>query len=143
MKKIALIVMLCLSIASLSGHEKAGDIQTGAAATLQESPEAVVQRQLDAYNARDIDAFVVTFAEDVEVYNSRGELTMKGRQQLRNGYETMFKNTPNLHCNIEKRIVINNKVIDEERVIAGDRKIHAVAIYEVVDGKIRKVNFVD
>lgn len=143
MKKIALIVMLCLSFASLSGHEKAGDIQTGAAAMLQESPEAVVQRQLDAYNARDIDAFVITFAEDVEVYNSRGELTMKGRQQLRNGYENMFKNTPNLHCNIEKRIVINNKVIDEERVIAGDRRIHAVAIYEVVDGKIRKVNFVD
>lgn len=32
------------------------------------SAEAVVQRQLEAYNARDLEAFVAQYADDVELY---------------------------------------------------------------------------
>ena len=105
--------------------------------------EKVVDEQLEAYNARDIDKFVATYSEDIEIYNSKGELTMKGHDQLRARYGTMFKNTPNLHCRIVNRIKINNKIIDNENVTSNDRLIEAVAIYEVVDGKIKKVTFVD
>jgi hypothetical protein len=35
------------------------------------NPEAVVQRQLDAYNARDLARFVACYAEDVLVRQQR------------------------------------------------------------------------
>ena len=107
-----------------------------------ETPVAVVNRQLEAYNSRDIDLFVATYSENIEIYKN-GELLMKGHEQLRNRYATMFKNTPNLHCRIENRILINNKVIDKENVTANDRTLEAVAIYEVTNGKIQKVTFVE
>ena len=105
--------------------------------------EDVVNIQLDAYNARDIDKFVATYSEDIEIYNSKGELTMKGHEQLRKRYDALFKNTPNLHCRIVNRIKINNKVIDNENVNMNERIVEAVAIYEVTDGKIKKVTFID
>ena len=108
-----------------------------------ETPETIVNIQLEAYNSRDIDRFIATYSEDIEIYDATGKLTMKGHKQLREGYEGFFENTPNLHCHIENRIVINNKVIDKERVTANDRIIEAVAIYEVADGKIVKVTFVN
>ena len=108
-----------------------------------ETAEKIVNEQLDAYNARDIDKFVATFSEDIEIYNSKGVMTMKGHAQLRERYNNLFKNTPNLHCRIVNRIKINNKIIDNENVTMNDRLVEAVAIYEVVDGKIKKVTFVD
>lgn len=138
MKKALFLSILGLSFICLSGQEKENNLET-----VVLSAESVVDKQLKAYNARNIGAFVATYSEDIEVYNSKGKLTMKGYQQLREGYESFFKNTPNLHCLIENRITINNKVIDKEKVTAGERIIHAVAVYEVVDGKIKKVTFID
>lgn len=108
---------------------------------LKESPEAIVQRQLNAYNARDIRAFMATFSDDVELYNFPDKLISKGMESIK-AYETFFNNTPNLYCEIKKRIVIGNKVIDHENVRAGNRTINAVAVYEVENGKIRKVTFI-
>ena len=118
-------------------------VQAQTATNQTETPEDVVNRQLDAYNSRDIDQFVATYSEDIKIYNSKNELIMDGHEQLRKRYENLFKNTPNLHCKIENRIIINNKVIDKERVTANDRIIEAVAVYEVTDGKIIKVTFID
>lgn len=109
---------------------------------LIETPEQVVQRQVNAYNARDLQAFLDTYTSDVEIYNEEGELTMKGHEQMRERYGPMFEKVTNLYCEIENRIVINNKVIDKEKVRFNDRYLNAVAVYEVVDGKISKVTFV-
>lgn len=109
---------------------------------VKESPEAIVQRQLNAYNARDIDAFMDTYSDDVELYEFPNKLTEKGKENMRKGYEGFFKNVTNLYCEIEKRIVIGNKVIDHEKVRAGTRTLHAVAVYEVEKGKIKKVTFI-
>ena len=111
--------------------------------TSKDEVEAIVNLQLEAYNARDIDRFVATYSEDIEIYNWKWELTVKGHKQLRERYADFFKNTPNLHCHIENRIVYGNKVVDKERVIAGERIIEAVAIYEVANGKIKKVTFLN
>lgn len=109
---------------------------------LQESPAQIVQRQVNAYNARDIDAFVETYASDVEVYNEQGEMILKGHSKMRDQYGPMFERVTNLYCEIENRIVINNKVIDKEKVRFNDRSLNAVAMYEVTNGKISKVTFV-
>ncbi|MDW3191759.1 MAG: amidohydrolase family protein [Cytophagales bacterium] len=109
---------------------------------LVESPAQIVQRQVNAYNARDIDAFLDTYSADVKVYNEKGEMTLKGHAKMRERYGLMFERVTNLYCEIVNRIVINNKVIDQEKVRFNDNSLEAVAIYEVTDGKISKVTFV-
>ncbi|MEM9680152.1 MAG: nuclear transport factor 2 family protein, partial [Bacteroidota bacterium] len=104
--------------------------------------EAIVQKQLDAYNNRDIDAFMATYTQDVKLYNYPNQLTTDGQEAMRKGYKTWFDGTPDLKAIIKKRIVIGNKVIDEEQVTANGRIFNAVAIYEVENGLISKVTFI-
>lgn len=108
---------------------------------LKESPEAIVQRQLNAYNARNYKAFIDTYGDDVELYNYPNQLIGKGMDALKR-YESFFANTPNLYCEIKKRMVLGNKVIDHENVRAGNNTLNAVAVYEVKNGKISKVTFI-
>ena len=104
--------------------------------------EAIVQKQLDAYNNRDIDAFMATYAKDIKLYNYPNKLRTDGSEQMRKSYEQWFKQTPDLRAFIQKRIVIGNKVIDEEQVTANGKIFNAVAIYEVENGLIKKVTFI-
>ena len=106
------------------------------------SPEGIVQRQLDAYNARDIDAFMNTYSDDIKLYNFPDQLSTEGKDAMREGYTSFFSNTPDLHCEIKNRIVIGNKVIDEEYLTVNGNHVGAVAIYEVESGKIAKVTFI-
>ncbi len=57
-------------------------------------------------------------------------------------YATFFESTPDLNCKVLNRIVIGNKVIDEEYITANGDNFSAVAIYEVENGKITKVTFI-
>ncbi len=104
--------------------------------------EAIIDKQLDAYNARDIDAFLATYTEDISVFNYPDRLSYEGQERMRKGYGEFFSNTPDLHCEIKQRIVIGNTIIDEEYITANGNNFSAVAIYEVADGKIARVTFV-
>jgi hypothetical protein len=112
-----------------------------AAAGPSADPEVVVQAQLDAYNARDIDAFVATYTNDAEVFEHPAKLLAAGSAQLRERYGARFKE-PNLHAAIVKRIVMGNVVVDHEKVTRtfpeGSGLLEAVAIYQVENGKIAK-----
>jgi hypothetical protein len=107
-----------------------------------ESSEIPVQAQLEAYNARDIDKFLEPYAEDVQVYDYPDKLRYVGKEIMRRNYDSFFRSTPDLHCELKNRIIIRDKVIDEESVTANGRIFHAVAVYEIKDGKISKVMFV-
>lgn len=107
----------------------------------EEMTEQIVQQQLDAYNARDIDAFMNTYSDDIKLFNYPTELRSEGQTTMRQGYASYFKNTKDLHCEIKKRIVIGNKVIDQEYITANGANFSAVAVYEVTNGKISKVTF--
>ena len=109
---------------------------------LYSDAETVVQKQLDAYNERDIEAFLKTYSEDVAVYNFPNNLRYEGKAKMRQGYSGFFASTPDLNCEIKNRIVIGNKVIDEEYLTVNSNNFSAVAIYEVADGEISKVTFV-
>lgn len=112
-----------------------------AATASSSGPEAIVQAQIEAYNARDIDAFVGTYTEDAQVFEHPAKLLAAGSAQLRERYAARFKE-PNLHVTIVKRIVMGNVVVDHERVTRtfpeGTGVLDAVAIYEVQNGKIAK-----
>lgn len=108
---------------------------------INETPEQIVQRQVNAYNARNIDAFVDTYADDIEVFNFPEVSSMKGKEMLRSQFTQMFEQVPNLYCEIKNRIVLGNKVVDREHVRFGESYSDVIAIYEVNDGKITKVTF--
>lgn len=109
---------------------------------VEQSPVAIVQNQLDAYNARDIEAFLNTYSNDVQVFNFPNELSYTGKEKMRANYTDFFESTPDLNCKIKNRIVIGNKIIDKENVTANGNSFSAVAIYEVENGKIAKVTFI-
>ncbi|MEO1218596.1 MAG: nuclear transport factor 2 family protein [Bacteroidota bacterium] len=111
---------------------------------LDNSPEALAQRQLNAYNARDIEAFLACYHQDVKIYSYPDQLMYQGKDKMRPGYSGMFENTPNLHCELVNRIVMGNVVVDQEKVtgFSNGRVIKAAAIYTVVDGLITEVRFV-
>ena len=109
---------------------------------LKDSPEDLAQRQLNAYNLRNIEAFLEPYADDVEVYMFPNSLQYKGKETMRKQYAGMFQQVTNLHCELLGRIVQGNIVIDKERVQFGPQKVEAVAIYHIEGGKIKKVFFV-
>jgi hypothetical protein len=104
------------------------------------SPEEVVQRQLDAYNARDLDALLATYAPDARQYALPATLLATGHAEMRPRFAVRF-DEPNLHARLLQRAVMGNIVIDHEVVSRtfpeGPGEVDLVAIYEVVDGLIR------
>jgi len=111
---------------------------------LPPSPETVVQRQVEAYNARDIDAFLSFYAEDAVVRRlPAGEIAWDSREAMRPRYAKRFAENPKLNCIITNRVVHGDWVVDHELVTGvKDRpRARAVAIYEVRGGLIRSVWF--
>jgi hypothetical protein len=98
------------------------------------SPESVVQRQLDAYNARDIEALLAIYAPDAQMFEHPSKLLASGTQELRDRFVARFRE-PNLHAALLKRIVSGSVVIDHEKVTRtfpeGPGEIELVMIYEV------------
>ena len=109
---------------------------------IKNSPADLAQRQLNAYNFRNIDAFLEPYADDVEVYSYPEKLLYSGKEIMRKQYSEMFNEVPNLHCELKERIVQGNIVIDKERVQSGNKIIEAVAIYHIENNKIKKVYFI-
>jgi hypothetical protein len=103
------------------------------------SPEAVVQRQLEAYNARDIDALIAIYAADAQMFEHPAKLLAKGSTALRERFLVRFKE-PNLHAQLLKRVVMGNMVIDHERVTRtfpdGPGTAELVMIYQVENDRI-------
>jgi hypothetical protein len=105
-------------------------------------PADVVQAQLVAYNAGDIDAFLAVFAEDAKLYRlGNDEPFAAGKEQLRTLYGKLFENSPDLHSEVTTRTVIGNRVIDYERITGRNGQAEPwfiVMIYEVEEGLIRR-----
>ncbi|MFY8090284.1 MAG: nuclear transport factor 2 family protein, partial [Chitinophagaceae bacterium] len=104
----------------------------------------LAQAQLVAYNNRNIDAFLEPYSDSVEIYQYPNKLLSKGKETMRVEYGKMFEQTPNLHCNLVKRMVLGNTVIDEESVVFSKTAppFKAIAIYTVQNNKIQRVTFI-
>jgi len=103
-----------------------------------------VVKQLEAYNSRDIDQFIVNFAEDCVVEDGEGNVLMAGRPAMYESYKKMFEASPQLHCHLASRTVVGNYVLDEERVTGrhGMTDVsHVMAIYRIEKGEIVHVRF--
>jgi hypothetical protein len=106
--------------------------------------EFPVQKQLDAYYSRDIDAFMEWWSDDCEYYEFPARLLASGVAQIRERHVTRFKE-PNLFGTLIRRSVVDNLVIDQEVVTrtfdGGIGEIDVLAIYQIENGKIAKAWF--
>lgn len=113
------------------------------ATLIPDGPEALAQRQLDAYNARNLEAFCAPYSDDVQIIGLDGKEQVRGKEAFKALYRDRFQKLTALHCQLVKRMVVGNYVLDEEAVTGtGSDPIHAVAIYEVKHGKIAVVRFI-
>jgi hypothetical protein len=103
----------------------------------------VVQRQVEAYNARDLDRFVSTYSETIAIFRMPStEPSISGKIELAKFYAAQRFNLPGLRAEIVNRIVLGNKVIDQERVWGvRDAPIEIAAVYEVAGELIERVWF--
>lgn len=106
--------------------------------------EAVVAKQLAAYNARDIDAFMALWRDDAEYFAHPNELLARGAAEIRARHEIRFKE-PDLHGKLIGRVSVENLVVDREIVTrnfpGGRGAVDVIAIYEVQAGKIARAWF--
>ena len=112
--------------------------------TTRFGPEGFVQRQLDAYNARDLARFVREYSHDVQVFRLPASApSIVGREALAAHYRDNRFNLPALHAELVNRMVFGNKVIDQE-IVTGlpTGTMHAAAIYQVSTEGISKVWFI-
>ena len=107
-------------------------------------PAEVIQRQLEAYNARDIDGWLSTFAPEAEQYTLHGGLLARGHEKLRRRMAVRFAE-PDLHARLISRVTMAQVVVDLERVTRtfpdGKGTVEMLCIYEVVGGHIVKASY--
>jgi len=106
-------------------------------------PEDPVQRQLDAYNAHDLDRFLAEYHDDVRVFRPpAAEPVLVGKAAMGEHYARNRFNRPELHAALLNRMVAGAIVVDHEHITGlPDGPLVAIAVYEVVDGRIRTVWF--
>ena len=104
----------------------------------------VVQAQLDAYNAQNIDDFAAVFAKDAEIFLNIGdkEPAMKGRNEIRERYGKMFRENPSNKSTLMGRMVQGNFVIDHELITGRENTFRIIAVYEVEGQLIQRAWFV-
>jgi hypothetical protein len=107
-------------------------------------PAALVQRQLEAYNDKDVEAWLATYAADAEQYVLHGERLAQGHEELRRRILVRFAE-PDLHARLLSRVVMGPVVVDLEEVTRnfpeGKGRMEMLCVYEIADGRIAKASF--
>jgi len=108
------------------------------------APIAVVEAQLAAFNAKDLDALMATYAPDAQQFALHGDLLAQGRDALRARYTLRFAE-PDLHARLVSRTAIGNMVVDAEIITRnfpeGVGTLEMLCVYEVIDGLIVRASF--
>ncbi len=108
------------------------------------STVSIIQEQLDAYNAQDIERWLATYAPNAEQYALHGERLARGHEEMRSRMQSRFAE-PDLHARLLNRTVMGNIVVDLELITRnfpeGRGTVEMLCVYEVADGLIQKASF--
>lgn len=106
--------------------------------------DEIVQEQLDAYNNKDLEAWLNTYANNAVQSTTEGEILADGREQMAKNMVIRFAE-PDLFAKLLHRIVCDNTVVDHEIITRnfpeGKGTIEMLCIYQVEDGLIHKGQF--
>jgi len=108
------------------------------------SPQVVVQRQLDAYNDKNLQAWLATYAPEAQQFELGGKLLASGHAQI--GARTALRfEEPHLHARLLSRTVLGSVVIDHEDIRRtfpeGPGQVEVVCVYVVERGLIQSASF--
>ena len=102
-----------------------------------------VDAHVTAYNAREVDAFLACYTADCVIEDARSNVLLRGHDEMRTHFERVFRESPNLHCEIVHRVRVGEYVVDEERIsgrFGGDQ--HGVVVSHVAGGLIDHQRFI-
>ena len=107
--------------------------------------EQVIQKQLNAYNAHDIEGFMALWAEDALYFEHPSTLLASGAEAIRARHVARFQEA-NLFARLNQRMVLGNKVVDQETVTRtfpeGTGTIDVIVTYEVLNGKVARAWYI-
>jgi hypothetical protein len=108
--------------------------------------EQIVEKQMRAYDERDIDSMMAVFCKEIKVVDfSNNKIIIEGINDCRKMYVELFSNSPNLRAEIVNTITFDNKVIVQEYIHGrngSSEKIEQVVIFEINDEKINRINMI-
>lgn len=143
MTQYARVATLVLISAVLASPARAQQLTPSSPDTL---PAAVVQRFVDAFNARDARAMAALVAPAAVVARfPAGGVIMQGRDSIEAFYRSRFAANPaGMHIRVDPRVVEGMLVIDQEHFtrspgVAG----HSTWLYEVRNGLIQRAWMLD
>jgi uncharacterized protein (TIGR02246 family) len=104
----------------------------------------VIDRLVAAYNAKDAAAFADCFSDNAEIYEHPSFPTQASKQEILPYYEKLFAEFPENRSEVLYRIVMENRVIDHERVRRTPDAVpfEVLTIYEIKDNLVRRVDFI-
>lgn len=117
--------------------------------TMTRTAEELAQAQLLAYNAKDLDAFVACYSEDVRVWrlaSGAAQLPLEPQLQGRTAFRELYRlgpfAAPQVQAQVTQRIVMGDTVIDHERVYGRGEGVQQVAVvYRCREDLIAEVYF--
>jgi hypothetical protein len=103
----------------------------------------VVDAQIEAFRARDVEKFLSYYADDASVVMFDGAPMFGSKDVMREQYGKLFADSPDLQVSIAGRMAVGEFVIDEEHLSGfhfGDMPtdLTSIAIYRVTNGKIAR-----
>jgi hypothetical protein len=108
------------------------------------TPEQVVQGQLEAYNLKDLEAFLSFYSDDIKAFNFPEREIFSGKNAMRRGYESFFTENPGAQCEVQQRMIMGNTIIDHEKIfnLAKGNILEAMVIFKIEKGKIHRIYFI-
>ena len=103
---------------------------------------SVVNERMNAYNNHDLKRFLLTYADDIQVYDYPDKPIGKpGKAHIKGIFKPLFEEGI-ISVKIHHQITQGNYVINHETVTHNGKDTKYVSIYEVTDGLIASVRFV-
>jgi uncharacterized protein (TIGR02246 family) len=68
----------------------------------------LIDKQVAAYNARDLEGFLDCYANDARIIDGAGSAMAEEHTGMRQMYAPLFESSPSLHAEIANRIQIRN-----------------------------------
>lgn len=109
------------------------------------TPLQLAQAQFEAYNARDLAAFIACYSDSVQVFRPPApQPTLSGKAAFAEFYSTQRFKLPALRAELLNRMVLGNTVIDHERIhgLGGiaEPPLEMAVVYLVQHGLIQTVH---
>ena len=103
--------------------------------------EMIVDEQIDAYNAHDVERFLRCYTDQPTMHRLGGEQLLGSREEFRERYAHLFAAHPGIRATIVKRVACGGVVVDLEQLegLTNETRAPLVVIYEIAGGLISRV----